>query len=528
MNRRNVCQTEALKRRLRQGLQWEREVPLLKGCWRTQSEPGSPSPPNRLACQEADPAIEPESTVHSKYGTASWHGDRDCSSRSRRRRNAHALWAASLEPLAVWPVVLLLVGEAATAFATAHLRTLFPGGEAHYRRPSWKALHQGLAARPGKPAQPLLFLGGGRSQPPTLWMPRRPQGGHTSLRWLVLLELLLRSHCQVSRKLPQIHPLLSFPLDDDSLFTVHKQTHFIRLQAQRHLHPTCPGEGVPSREDQAMQPMLPLGTGSHHPGGAGVRGLTPNQVHSHRASPGQDEEVGVLRGKGQTQQKHLDPQEQDRPQPAGLHSVDLVSGRDPRRSQDKSQSRAESGICQCCARIPDCMLVLPGPTRSHQVHQVPPGPEPSLLSFLFFLEKTKVASTRKDQRLILKTSSDWLTLNLDQLLIGQRGSLGSETMEPWQPQRLLLLLFVHTATATSGWGGCLDAQDVFAAVRENSPTGELIAQLSADVSRPGTRWSVVGRDADWFFLEEGDLRLNAAPEKTLDREVNSALGYDPL
>ncbi|CAL8263596.1 unnamed protein product [Merluccius merluccius] len=92
-------------------------------------------------------------------------------------------------------------------------------------------------------------------------------------------------------------------------------------------------------------------------------------------------------------------------------------------------------------------------------------------------------------------------------------------MEPWQPQRLLLLLFVHTATATSGWGGCLDAQDVYAAVRENSPTGELIAQLSADVSRPGTRWSVVGRDADWFFLEEGDLRLNAAPEKTLDREM---------
>ncbi|KAJ3596120.1 hypothetical protein NHX12_002529 [Muraenolepis orangiensis] len=93
-------------------------------------------------------------------------------------------------------------------------------------------------------------------------------------------------------------------------------------------------------------------------------------------------------------------------------------------------------------------------------------------------------------------------------------------MDPRSPQRLLLLLlFLHPATATSGWGGCLEAQDVSAAVRENSPAGELIAQFSPDVTRQGTRWSLAGRDAHWFFLEESALRLNTAPGKTLDREV---------
>ncbi|CAL8319596.1 unnamed protein product [Gadus morhua 'NCC'] len=92
-------------------------------------------------------------------------------------------------------------------------------------------------------------------------------------------------------------------------------------------------------------------------------------------------------------------------------------------------------------------------------------------------------------------------------------------MAPRGPRGLLLLLFLHTATASSGWGGCLDAQDIFAAVRENSPTGEVIARLSTDVTDPGARLSLAGKDADWFFLEDGALRLNAAPEKILDREV---------
>ena len=84
---------------------------------------------------------------------------------------------------------------------------------------------------------------------------------------------------------------------------------------------------------------------------------------------------------------------------------------------------------------------------------------------------------------------------------------------------------VHTAS--SGWGGCLDAQDIFAAVRENSPRGEVIARLSTDVTGLGTRFSLAGKDADWFFLEDGALRLNAEPEKSLDREVEAVhRGYN--
>ena len=45
---------------------------------------------------------------------------------------------------------LVLVGEAGAALPAAHPRTLLPGGEAHHRGPSRMALHQGLAARPGK------------------------------------------------------------------------------------------------------------------------------------------------------------------------------------------------------------------------------------------------------------------------------------------------------------------------------------------------------------------------------------------
>lgn len=70
---------------------------------------------------------------------------------SSTNAGAHTLEAASLEPPAVLPVVLvllLLLGEAAAAFPTAHLRTLLPGGEAHHRSPSRKSLHQGLAAEP--------------------------------------------------------------------------------------------------------------------------------------------------------------------------------------------------------------------------------------------------------------------------------------------------------------------------------------------------------------------------------------------
>lgn len=67
----------------------------------------------------------------------------------------------------------------------------------------------------------------------------------------------------------------------------------------------------------------------------------------------------------------------------------------------------------------------------------------------------------------------------------------------------------------------MDGQDVFATIRENSHTGELIAELISDTTGEGVRWSLNGKDADWFFLDRGKLRLNTSPEKVLDREVNA-------
>lgn len=74
----------------------------------------------------------------------------------------------------------------------------------------------------------------------------------------------------------------------------------------------------------------------------------------------------------------------------------------------------------------------------------------------------------------------------------------------------------------SGWGGCLDGQDVFATVRENSPMGEVVVELMADTTVEGVHWSLDGKDADWFFLDERSIRLNTSADKVLDREVNES------
>lgn len=75
----------------------------------------------------------------------------------------------------------------------------------------------------------------------------------------------------------------------------------------------------------------------------------------------------------------------------------------------------------------------------------------------------------------------------------------------------------------SGWGGCMDAQDVFGSVRENSRYGDIVAELMVDTTAEGLWWSLDGKDADWFFLEDGSIRLNTTAEKVLDREVNTTL-----
>ncbi|XP_013858923.1 cadherin-related family member 5 isoform X2 [Austrofundulus limnaeus] len=85
---------------------------------------------------------------------------------------------------------------------------------------------------------------------------------------------------------------------------------------------------------------------------------------------------------------------------------------------------------------------------------------------------------------------------------------------------LLLLLRLHTAAGMSGWSGCLEGQDVLARVKENSPPGEVVAELVADTAEPnGLRWSLFGKDAEWFYLDEKHIRLNSSAEKILDRET---------
>ncbi|GAA6230427.1 uncharacterized protein LOC108875146 [Lates japonicus] len=88
---------------------------------------------------------------------------------------------------------------------------------------------------------------------------------------------------------------------------------------------------------------------------------------------------------------------------------------------------------------------------------------------------------------------------------------------------LLVLLCLQTVTGMSGWGGCLDGQDVFATVRENSLSGEVVAELTADTTIEGIHWGLDGKDADWFFLDERHIRLNTSADKVLDREAQGPL-----
>lgn len=87
---------------------------------------------------------------------------------------------------------------------------------------------------------------------------------------------------------------------------------------------------------------------------------------------------------------------------------------------------------------------------------------------------------------------------------------------------LCICVYVCIDTGMSGWGGCLDGQDVFATVRENSLSGEVVAELMAETTMEGVHWSLDGKDADWFFLDERNIRLNTSADKVLDREVNKS------
>ncbi|XP_036375535.1 cadherin-related family member 5-like [Megalops cyprinoides] len=72
---------------------------------------------------------------------------------------------------------------------------------------------------------------------------------------------------------------------------------------------------------------------------------------------------------------------------------------------------------------------------------------------------------------------------------------------------------------------CLGGQDIFATVKENSPTGEFVANLSI-IGEPGAnsvRLCLTGDNADWFFLEGKTIRLNTSSSRALDREVQGSI-----
>ena len=74
---------------------------------------------------------------------------------------------------------------------------------------------------------------------------------------------------------------------------------------------------------------------------------------------------------------------------------------------------------------------------------------------------------------------------------------------------------------------CEGGQDVFATVRENSPVGEFIANLTitGEPAASHLNLSLTGENADWFWLEGKTIRLNSSITRVLDREVTGHYYY---
>ncbi|XP_026079033.1 cadherin-related family member 5-like isoform X1 [Carassius auratus] len=91
-------------------------------------------------------------------------------------------------------------------------------------------------------------------------------------------------------------------------------------------------------------------------------------------------------------------------------------------------------------------------------------------------------------------------------------------LTPWRLFlcQMALNVFYHIAKASL----CLGGQDIFATVRENSPTGEIIANITI-IGDPGAsiRLCLTGENADWFYLDGRTIRLNSSFSRSLDREV---------
>ncbi|XP_069580248.1 cadherin-related family member 5 [Brachyistius frenatus] len=79
----------------------------------------------------------------------------------------------------------------------------------------------------------------------------------------------------------------------------------------------------------------------------------------------------------------------------------------------------------------------------------------------------------------------------------------------------------HVVTASL----CLGGSDILASVRENSPMGQFVSNISisSDPGAAAVRLCLSGQHADWFFLEGRTVRLNSSLSRVLDREVQGSM-----
>ncbi|XP_036066081.1 cadherin-related family member 5 [Oryzias melastigma] len=116
--------------------------------------------------------------------------------------------------------------------------------------------------------------------------------------------------------------------------------------------------------------------------------------------------------------------------------------------------------------------------------------------------------------LLLKVSHVYLQTRLSGLVPVRERMLKLVRLLLWQ---LAVRATCHLVVA----GLCRGGSDIFASVRENSPKGHFISNISirADPGAHPVRLCLTGRNADWFYLEGRSIRLNSSASRVLDREV---------
>ncbi|XP_050991370.1 uncharacterized protein LOC127180982 isoform X1 [Labeo rohita] len=98
-----------------------------------------------------------------------------------------------------------------------------------------------------------------------------------------------------------------------------------------------------------------------------------------------------------------------------------------------------------------------------------------------------------------------------------------------QQQLWTILTFCQLYSAVSRHSviasNCEGGHDLFGKVKENSPMGTFIANLSFTThpSSNHMRLKLSGKDADWFYLEGRTIRLNSSSTRIIDREIHGSI-----